>query len=155
MGLMCVVHLVMDLEVNGSNPGGVKYYSCRLSFERNSSDISGFVSIWSQRGQLRLFAFQLARLVVLIAPIVSYYWPSLGFYFVVKIFVTTIWRRSLQVCFLFMRSCNFHNLAAWRCFSRNFLSFLVMNFVVIRDLLTLKNDFLAFKLTSSYLNSRR
>ena len=45
MGLLVVwvVHLVMDLEVNGSNPDGVKYYSSRLSFESNSSDISGFM----------------------------------------------------------------------------------------------------------------
>ena len=35
-----VVHKVMKREVNGSNPGGVKCFSTRLSFESNSSDIS-------------------------------------------------------------------------------------------------------------------
>ena len=39
------VQLVMDREVSRSNPGGVKCFSTRLSFESNSSDISRFMFI--------------------------------------------------------------------------------------------------------------
>ena len=37
------VHLIRDWEVNGSNPSVVEKFSTRLSFGRNSSDISGFM----------------------------------------------------------------------------------------------------------------
>ena len=37
------MHMGMDLEVSGSNAGGVKYFSTRLSFESNSSEISRFM----------------------------------------------------------------------------------------------------------------
>ena len=37
------VHMVMKREVNGSNPGGVKLFSTRLSFESNLSDMSRFM----------------------------------------------------------------------------------------------------------------
>ena len=39
------VHLVMDWEVSGSNTGGFKCFSNRLSFESNSFDISWFMLI--------------------------------------------------------------------------------------------------------------
>ena len=49
------MHLVMDPEVNGSNPGGVKCFSISLSFESNSSDIHRFMFIF--RGvQISFFA---------------------------------------------------------------------------------------------------
>ena len=38
------MHPVMDREVNGSNPGGVKCFSTLLSFGSNSSDISWFIN---------------------------------------------------------------------------------------------------------------
>ena len=34
------MHLVMEREVSGSNPGGVECFSTQLSFESNSSHIS-------------------------------------------------------------------------------------------------------------------
>ena len=37
------VHLDQDREVNGSNPGVVKIFSTRLSFESNSSDFSRLI----------------------------------------------------------------------------------------------------------------
>ena len=37
------MHLVMDREVSGSNPGGGKCFSTRLSFESRPSDISRFM----------------------------------------------------------------------------------------------------------------
>ena len=37
------VHLIMGRDLNGSNPGGVKCFSNRLSFESNSSVISWFM----------------------------------------------------------------------------------------------------------------
>ena len=37
--------MVMKREGNGSNPGGGKCFSARLSFERNSSDISRFMFV--------------------------------------------------------------------------------------------------------------
>ena len=39
------MHRVKKREFNGSNPGGVKCFLSRLSFESNSSDISRFMGI--------------------------------------------------------------------------------------------------------------
>ena len=70
------------------------------------------------------------------------------FYFVVMIFVTTIWRRSH---FLFSRSCNFNWIACVTSFfalsGEFFCSCAWLNFWSHLTYLTLKNDFLTLKLT--------
>ena len=85
----------------------------------------------------------------------------LVFYFV-KIFVTTIWRHNhfvVIICFLFIRSCNFH----WSACVTSFLilveqvccSVARLSFSAHVTYLTLKNDFLTLKLTFLYFNSKR
>ena len=79
------------------------------------------------------------------------------FYFVVMIFVTTIWRHSH---FLFIRSCYFNWISCVTSFfalsgASFFCSCAWLNFWSHLTYLTLKNDFLNLKLTYIYFNSKR
>ena len=80
------------------------------------------------------------------------------FYFVVAIFVTTIWRNNhfKSAC------CSFNHaieVRVWRHFlllvERDFCSFAWLNFWSHFAHLTHKNDFLTLKLTFIYINSKR
>ena len=78
------------------------------------------------------------------------------FYFVVMIFVMTIWRHSH---FLSIRSCNFNWIACVTSFfafsGASFLFMRVIKFLVTLDLPHSQNDFLSLKLTFIYFNSKR
>ena len=51
----------MDREVNGSNSGGVKYFSTRPSFESNASDISRFMLNY-YRSHIKLLVFTTGKI---------------------------------------------------------------------------------------------
>ena len=60
----------------------------------------------------------------------------------------------LQICFLFVLSCNFN----WRACVKSFFALSGASFLfirVIKFLVTLENDFLTLKLTFIYFNSKR
>ena len=67
--------------------------------------------------------------------------------------------QPLQICFLFIRSCNFNWVSAWRHFSllveRVFLFIRVIKFSVTFDLPHSQNYFLSSILTFVYFNSKR
>ena len=86
--------------------------------------------------------------------------PAMFFYFVVMIFVTTIWRHNhfKSACCSFIHAIS-TEVRAWRHFlllvERVFCSFAWLSFWSHLTYLTLKNDFLTLKLNSIYFNSKR